>query len=207
MPQLQLHMLRVAGVAFNICNFFNKPINKDLIISASLLHDMGNIVKAKFDIFPDEFYKPRGREYWKRLQKEFIEKYGNDDHTATEKILRESGISLKIVTLLSDMKFKLAEKVSLSKDFNLKIVSYADQRVSPYGVVSMKKRFDEAKKRYVNDINHELFSKEFDFLVTKSMENEKQIFTNCSIRPEDINDSNVMPLLDKLRVFDIPSKF
>ncbi len=49
MPNLQLHMYRVAAVAKMICDHFQKPINKQEVIITCLLHDIGNIIK--FDLF------------------------------------------------------------------------------------------------------------------------------------------------------------
>ena len=44
MPNLQMHMYRVAAVASLIYDNFNEPLNKEEIITACLLHDMGNII-------------------------------------------------------------------------------------------------------------------------------------------------------------------
>ncbi len=51
MPNLREHQLRVAAVAAQICDNFNKPLNKKEIITACLLHDMGNIIKFKLELF------------------------------------------------------------------------------------------------------------------------------------------------------------
>jgi len=61
MPSLQLHMFRVAGVASVICENFKQPelINQDDIVSACLLHDMGNIIKFNLSLFP-QFLEPEG---------------------------------------------------------------------------------------------------------------------------------------------------
>ena len=67
MPNLREHMLRVAGAASLICDNFTEPLNKEEIISACLLHDMGNIIKFKLDYFP-EFNKPEKAEYWQNVQ-------------------------------------------------------------------------------------------------------------------------------------------
>ena len=48
MPNLREHMFRVAGVASLICDNLEESLSKKEIISACLLHDLGNIVK--FDL-------------------------------------------------------------------------------------------------------------------------------------------------------------
>ena len=73
MPQLQNHMYRVAGVASVICNNFSKPVDKNSVVSACLLHDMGNIIKSDLNLFP-EYLNEKGLSYWKNLKKEFIKK-------------------------------------------------------------------------------------------------------------------------------------
>ena len=74
MPTLQLHQLRVAGVAKIIADSFNGEIDKESIVLACLFHDMGNIIKFDLKNFP-EYNQPEGIEYWQKVQSEFLEKY------------------------------------------------------------------------------------------------------------------------------------
>ncbi len=112
MPALQLHQLRVAGVAAYISvNFIDKQsIDTNEIILACLLHDMGNILKFSLDRFP-EFLEPQGRDYWQKVQDEYRMKYGNDEHEATKQIVRE------IMTGLSSYKVHKVIKPVTSKRF------------------------------------------------------------------------------------------
>ena len=66
MPNLQEHMLRVAAVASLICDNCTEKLNKEDIITACLLHDIGNIVQFQLSYFP-EFNKPQGIEYWQGI--------------------------------------------------------------------------------------------------------------------------------------------
>jgi len=50
MPQLDEHQLTVAAVADFICAHFNGNINRNNIVKACLLHDMGNIIKFDLSI-------------------------------------------------------------------------------------------------------------------------------------------------------------
>lgn len=202
MPNLQEHQLRVTAVASIICDNFQKPIDKKSIISACLLHDIGNIVKSDLQRFP-EFLKPKGLKYWERVKSKFIEKYGNDDHLATYKIIEEVGVNQKTIKIVKAFGFSKGDKTYKINDFNIKIAVHSDHRVSPYGITSLKERFTEARKRYVDVPNPKLSAKEFDQLVVVWSKIEKQVFYHCKISPVDINDKNVTPLISKFRNFEI----
>ena len=83
MPNLREHQLRVASVAAQICDNFFEPLNKKDIVTACLLHDMGNIIKFNLNYFP-ELIKPEGIEYWQKVQNEYKKKYGNDESIALQ---------------------------------------------------------------------------------------------------------------------------
>src|ERR1035437_2830314 len=114
-PNLQRHMFWVAAVATMICDNFDEPLPKEDIITACLLHDMGNIVKYELGYFP-EFLKPEGLEYWQNVQNEFREKYGEDEHKVTFLITKEFGLSDRIVELASGNGFQLLCKSRDSDD-------------------------------------------------------------------------------------------
>ncbi len=197
---LAMHMFRVAAVASMICDNFTKSINKEEIVTACLLHDMGNIVKVDFSRFP-EFFEPEGVPFWQGVQTEFIEKYGNNDHEANNKIAEEIGVSIKIRTLIDELNFSLMCQSRDRDDFTSKIMNYVDQRVAPLGVVSYDERMEEARIRYahLNSGREE----ERNMLVECGKEIEKQIFAKCKIKPEDINDETVEPIIAELKNFVI----
>ena len=76
---------------------------------------------------------------------------------------------------------------------------YADMRVSPYGVVSLEERMKEAKNRYKLESPSE--EEERERLIECGREIEKQIFAKCKIKPEDINNETVTPLIPILKNF------
>src|SRR3990167_4209416 len=197
MPNLQEHMLRVAAVASLICDNFNEPLPKEDIVTACLLHDMGNIIKSNLQYFP-EFLEPEGLEYWQNVKNEYIKKYGNDEELAHKKIIAKLGVSEKVIALVDQISFPLCCSHKDNPDFAVKIVNYADWRVSPYGVVSYDERMDEAKKRYKFKESEEA---ERQILIKCGREMEKQIFSKCKIKPEDINDKTVAPTLLNLKNF------
>ena len=201
MPILREHMLRVAAVAYLICDNFNEPLPKDKIITACLLHDMGNIIKFDLTCFP-EFNEPKGIEYWKKVRDEYVKKYGPDEHEATIKILKELGISSDVILFVDEIQFSLLCKHRDSNDMNIKITHYVDNRVSPHGVVSYDERINEAKERYKNR-EHFFSSVGREEFIACGREIEKQIFAKCRIKPADINNETVAPVILKLRDFVI----
>ena len=199
---LQAHMLRVAAVAQMICdNLTEEVVNKKDLIVACLLHDMGNVVKFNLNYFP-EFNEPEGLEYWQNVQNEFCGKYGIKDHEATVKIMEEIGIKQHIVSVVGGMNFLHFCKFRDGDDFTSKILNYADNRVSPFGVVSYDERMEEARNRYEHRPDFSVGS-ERDKLYSCGKDIEQQIFSKCKIKPEDITDESVAPIISSLQDFVI----
>jgi hypothetical protein len=201
-PNLQRHMLWVAAVATMICENFDEPLPKEDIITACLLHDMGNIVKYDMSVFLD-LLEPEGTEYWQKVQDEFTEKYGKDDHQANMKIAKELSLSESIINLINQISFHNYCTHSFGNDFSAKIILYADARVDPHGIVPYDERMEEAKKRYQNRKGFIFEEQERQKFVACGRDIEKQIFTKCKIKPEDINDETVKPIIEKLKDFMI----
>lgn len=201
MPNLQDHMLRVAAVASLICDNFTEPLPKEEIIAACLVHDIGNIIKFQLEYFP-EFNEPEGIEYWKNVQKEYIKKYGEHEHKATVQIVRELGLSDRVVNIVDKINFSLLCSHSVSDDMISKIPFYADLRVDPHGVVSYDEHMEEGKKRYQNRKGN--FPEEkLQILFECGREVEEQIFSKCKIKPESITNEAVTPLIPKMKDFVI----
>jgi hypothetical protein len=205
MPNLQMHQLRVTAVAWLLCESLNIEVDKKSIVTACLLHDMGNLVK--FDLsytqreFP-EFLEPEGLEYWQGVQSEYFSKYGKDEHKATVDIMKEIGVSEYIVDLASHVNGTFIEQISQGEDFGQKICMYADDRVTPHGIVSVEERNLEAEKRYQN--HEKAFDKEKrEFFMKNIFDIEKQIFFHSNIKPEDINDESVAGIIEELKNFEI----
>jgi hypothetical protein len=198
MPNLQEHMLRVAAVAYIICDGLYEPLPKEDIVLACLLHDMGNIIKSKFEFFP-EFLKPEGLKYWQNIKNEYIKKYGRSEDEATIQIMKELHLPDNIIFLAGQNRFSLVCEHCKINNMNIKIIHYADLRVAPYGVVSYDERMNEAKIRYKTKNNDE--EKERQKLITCGKEIEKQIFSKCKIKPEDITDETIKPIILNLKNF------
>jgi HD superfamily phosphohydrolase len=201
MPQLQLHMLRVAGVASMICDNFEKKINKNRIIGACLLHDIGNIIKSDLDLFP-ELLKEKGINYWKEVKRNFIDTYGNDEHKATLTIINEINPDKYVSNILQNLKFSNTIEIVRSGNTDKKIVKYSDLRVTPFGINTLKERLKEAKNRYVHAKN--IWSEsEFNKFTFACNNIEHELFSFCRIKPENITEEKVKPLFKQLRDFEI----
>ena len=201
MPNLAMHMLRVASVASMICdNWEGKDkLKKDEIIQSALFHDMGNIIKIRLDHLP-ELLKDEGIEYWQEIKKEFILRYGNDEHKATLNILKELNINVGITNLINGVGHLYFCDQLNNDDMNIKILNYADTRVGPFGILSYEDRMTEVSlryKQYGNFIGDEVHEK----AVSCGRDIERQIFANCKIKPEDINDESAKGVIEELKNF------
>lgn len=200
MPNLAMHQLRTAAVAMQICETVNLDVDKENIIKACLVHDMGNIIKFNLNYFP-ELLKPEGLEYWQKVKYDFVLKYGNNEHKASLEIAREIGLSGSTINLI-DCIDSSVDLVALDKDFTKKICLYSDNRVSPLGVVSAEEHSLDAKERYKNhphafDEEKRIFFMKNLFLI------ENEIFSRTNIKPEDINDHSIMSYVEKVIDFSI----
>ncbi|MBI5139219.1 HD domain-containing protein [Candidatus Nomurabacteria bacterium] len=198
-PSLQMHMLRVAAVAYSVCDNLTVPVNKEEIITACLFHDMGNILKFKMDVIP-QFFEPEGVAYWSKVKDEYLEKYGENEHEATVEIMKEVGLADGAISLAHRNRFSLICEHFNSGDISMKILHYADGRVNPYGIVSYEDRMNEARKRYQGG-ESSIKEEERQKLVNCGKQIEKQIFEKCKIKPEDITDESVARIIKELKNF------
>lgn len=182
MPSLRMHMMRVAAVGERIISAeadYSEKIHKDDVIAALLLHDLGNIVKFRL-----------GEElgYWKRIQQETVAKYGSVDHEVTQKMVHELEVNKRVVFLISEMGFENLHQVIDSNDIELKICLYADQRVAPYGIVSIRERFADLRKRYKDTSIEDRYSA---LQEERALLLEHQIFQTSSLHPQEINEQTI----------------
>lgn len=197
MPQLQLHQLRVAGVASIIADHYKENLNNDAIVSAALLHDMGNIIKFDLKLFP-EHLQPKGLEYWEKLKEKFSSEYGDDEHEATYKIAEELKVSTKVMKLLKAYGFSKGKNTSEIENYEIKITAYSDHRVSADGVEPLMDRFREKMNRSSED-----FIDYMNSMIPYWVKVEKQIFSNCKITPDYITDKKVESLINELKDYEI----
>ena len=202
MPSLQEHQLRVAAVAKQICDNLLVSVDEAAVIKACLIHDMGNIIKFDLSVFP-EHLEPDGREYWEGVKAEFIGKYGADEHQASLAIARELGASDKILECIESIDFKKTITTAQSIDLEAKICDNADLRVDPHGVVSLDDRLKEGSNRYKKRPDKWIRDDEQQELVRACHEIERQIFSKATIRPADITNESVAPIIEQLKSYEI----
>lgn len=201
MPSLAEHMLRVTAVASQLCDSCTVTVDKNLIITACLVHDLGNILKFDLESFP-EFLEPYGLEYWQDVKNEYIAKYGEDEHVATIAIIRELNLPDEVIHLVDNVGHNHFCDQLDREDFNHKIINYADVRVAPYGVVSYTERMDDVTRRYKSRPNF-IGNEKHETSIACGYEIEKQIFSYSSIKPEDITDEAIAHLIEELKDFVI----
>ena len=201
MQNLAMHQLRVAAVALMICESLDLEVDKESIVKACLLHDIGNIIKFNLNYFP-EWNEPQGLEYWEGVKNDYVLKYGNDEHKASLLIAKELKVTSIIYNLIDCIDSSVAERIVNENNFEKKICAYVDNRVTPYGVVSAEEHSLNAKERYKN--HPHAFSEENRILFMKNLfEIEKQIFSHSKIVPEDINDNSMEKYLEKVKSIEI----
>ena len=194
---LQMHMLRVAACTNLILdNWIGKTIDRKAITRVSLLHDMGNMVKI-----PEEEIRDKD---FIELRKKYYEKYGTNDHQINMVIGKEEGLTDKELEILDGKRSRKNEQTAKSDNYEIKICAYCDQRVAPDGVVSLKERLEDAKRRY-KDRPLSVWSNEekANQLIKCALEIEEQIMKYCKLEPGDINNQSIQIYIDRLKEYEI----
>lgn len=194
---LQMHMLRVAACSnLIIDNWIGTSIDKEVIIRVCLMHDIGNILKISEN-------KINNKEL-KKLKEKYFHKYGTNDHKLSVEIAKIEGLTDKEIELMNSKISNKNEETLKSNSYERKIGAYCDQRCAPNGVVGLKERLEDAKKRYENEPQSIWSDKEkADYLIKCALGIEKQVMENCTLKPEDINDNSIEKYIDLLKMYNI----
>lgn len=199
-PQhLRRHMLRVAAVGNYIAQNWQQEVDRESIVETLLLHDLGNLLKFNLEnglfLFDSS---ERDLQYWLNVQNSIKEKYSSDEHQATKKMALEIGTSERVLYLLNNMGSSNLYKTVEIDDFELKIVSYSDFRVSPHGFVSVEERFADILKRYEGG-DHALANRE------KTIEKkvfclqlEEQIKNHLGLDRIELPENQLYQMVDEL---------
>ena len=205
-PNLRLHLFRTASVGQLICdNWTGSPLDRETLTTTLLLHDIGNIVKADYDRYPDLFPEEmKSLFYWKEVQRWAKKLYGDNDFDASLAIAKELNVSNKVLDLMDRKLFIKNEKTSVSDSWELKIAAYSDQRVGPHGILKLEERFTEAKNRYKGvkyaSVNHP----QYEILVMHAFNIENQISAKVNFDLDDLNDELILKYMIGLRSFELP---
>jgi len=205
MPNLQEHMLRVAGVASIISNNFKLKIDKKSIITACLIHDIGKVVEINLDttfkMFPYLLIK---KNHWIEVQKETKKKYGTREEKVRNRIFNELKVSDATINIVNKTSIPSLQSIHQNYDYSLKVFAYSDMRVSPDGISPLNKRFKEGVARNLNTLLKKGFKpNEESSLIKYANKIEEQIFAHCIIKPEEITEEKVRPLIESLRNYEI----
>jgi len=204
LPNQAEHQINVAAVARVILGHMSLELDKENIIIACLLHDLGNIAKYNFD--PQTLAKMPGLvdpamvPHWEKVKKEFIEKYGNGSHNMTMKMVEELGVSERVKELVDAVGFSEGVNNAASDDFGKKICAYSDMRLKPLGLASLEDRMADLRVRYSGHPEGEVTREQFENAIR---EIEQQIFTHCDIKPEDITVKELEKVKDQLKTIQI----
>lgn len=200
MPNLKIHQLRVAAVASLICKNLK---NKDLvdifeITKSCLLHDMGNILKFDLSFFP-EFTQPEGLGYWQEVKTNFGKMYGESEYIATQNIIKELNQSENFLENSNKTGFSKAVEALNSQNLNWMICNYSDMRVGPFGILSLKERTEDGKKRHERNNSTGKKNTNFSEIILVLEKIEKNIFEKCDFLPSEINNERVNSEIELLK--------
>ena len=195
---LQEHMLRVASVGKLISEMKCKT-SAENIVSACLLHDMGNLIKSKLDLFP-ELFEPEGVEYWSKVKGDMVAMYGSDVHNATLIMVKEIVSSEEITRIIDEMAFDRICSIANESNQELKIALYADMRVGLHGMITIDERFDDIRDRYVPQ---RFTNKELENRRKCAKKIEGEIFETIDLQPIDIHDESIKVVMEDLRTYKI----
>jgi len=202
MPILQIHQLKVAAVAKIICDSIPNFDETREVVTTCLLHDMGNIIKFDLGYFPDSV-EPEGLEYWEKVQNEYIQKYGRDEHHATQMIIAELLNSEKIMDYANQVGFSKLQETKKDKSLAKKICAYSDMRVGPHGVISIQERVADGRKRYEGRRDRAINFDTFSVVVDALKEVERQVCGVSNMKPGDITDDVADKIAEELKNFEI----
>ncbi len=192
---LQEHMECVACVAYYITEHTTIQVDTKLIVGGALTHDLGNILKFDLELHRKIFTLSEETFLEIVNNKElFKSMYGSNCEAMTIDILKKEGFEQKYIDIVTDINFTDIPKIC-TKDLEKQILKYADLRVGLLGVITLQERLDDAEVRYPDIIN------ETNLQALYQM--EKNIFSHCKIKPEDITEESIAPYMEKLTNFTL----
>ncbi len=199
-PALQTHQLRVAGVVAAFLEFTNYRFDVKSILSACLLHDMGNILKFNLELYP-ELLEPEGKAYWTEVQEKYKARYGNDEHFATQQIMTEIGVTDRVKELVNAIGFSQTKENFLSGDLEKMLCEYADDRVTPWRVVSLDERIEDLRMRYSAQYSGRDHEEKRLIFADFARKIEDRLFTLTTHRPDEITETLVQSFEPDLRAW------
>ncbi|MBP6866334.1 MAG: hypothetical protein KBC12_02200 [Candidatus Pacebacteria bacterium] len=199
MPTLAEHMLRVGAVAKILTSQIKESgFPSKEIISACLLHDMGNIVKFDLDNVPAGLDIPN-IEHWKEVQKKVIDQYGLDEHDATYQMAKDMGVSKVTLDAISNCGTAKAKKVLEEKSIPAMFVTYSDYHVAPTEIVTPEDRLNNILIRYKNTPKYEGYVRDGNNVLEIAHYLEKQY----SLDKQQVNEISVKTVVSELLEWEL----
>lgn len=199
------HLYRVTAYALYLTDHFvpDVQLNRDFITKACLFHDIGNIIK--FDFRQDRLIEISDQDAakWKKVQEDFIAKYGPNENIAVNKIVAEIGLEENVQMLLKQTGIEKIRFALTTDNWDVKLIRIADERISPQGVVTMRERYADLLARYQGRDHHLADKKENEERLALALELEKQIQSKCTIDLQKITDTDIEPYIERLREYEI----
>jgi hypothetical protein len=188
---LQEHMLRVAAIGEIIMdNWIGSEIDKDAILFSLLFHDIAKPVT--FEITKQKKYAANTNEYQQIIDaiQSLREKYGSDEHGAVEQIFKEIGASEEALNILNNLEWSYLPRLIDENEIKYLLAIYCDMRVGPKGILPIKTRLEDLSVRAPFEGLEEL--------IEHSLELEKIMQDNTTVRLDLINDMQIDLRLEKL---------
>lgn len=199
-PWLQLHQLRVAAVGEMLAKHIQSA-DSALVLSTCLLHDIGAIVKFDFtytthsalrSLCPSEEIP-----HWEGVQEKIRTRYGAEEHEATDAILDELGKGAER-RIFDQLGLRNMAQILMSEDVNLQVVQYADMRVGPFGVLSVRERLADGAARYAAAWKEDGTAHIADTFPANVLKLEEVLFSGIDLSPEDITDASIAARVEEL---------
>lgn len=192
-PGLRTHMVRVAQFVDVLHNYWAGPaVDRQRLVTCALVHDLGNIVRFVrwFDEDAPE------REHWERVKASAIARYGIDDHEVTRQMLESIKADPQIIKTVLAKSSHNAPLIAAGNDWPLKLLLYADFRITPQGVGSLEHRLQEIAER--SDKHRKMM-----FLIEASRSIEQQIQALCTHDIRAIREADFMITRDALLLMNV----
>lgn len=198
-PILREHQKRVAAVCAFLADYWRgPPIDRDVLIAAALVHDLGNLTKADFS--DEETQRTlmgeaewARKDHWQAVQQRIFERYGNDDHGVTQAMLTELDVDASISAAIGFTGFLNSARVVESGTWLSRLLIYADIRCGPHGVLSVEERFREGSVRHHKRTAEGLHTENAQFFRECMDKLESLVQAHLSVPVAAIADESVQP--------------
>ncbi len=199
---LQIHMLRVTAFGALVSDRFdpNIVLDKESLVAAMLIHDMGNILKFDINVTRSLGVSEVEINNIEKTKSEYRQKYGNDEHSATYAIALELGVTSNAYHILTNMGSSKIKHMIGTDNWEVKIATYSDNRIDPRGVTTLTKRWQDVLERYKGRTDHRLGSSdEVEERKKYSFDLEKQIQSKCNLDLQSIDNSTIASYIERVK--------